>query len=324
MHAGPRLIRATAGARPGLEPVRAQVARMHAGPRSIRTTAGARPRLESARIRLDGTPAALLLAAAALFSRTACAVDCVSAATLPDTATQGALVVGSALPGTGYEFQGHASVVGDDGVLVFGVARDAPARVEIVLRCVDGSRGARALAVTQRQYEIERVDGLPEKTVNPPAEIAERIAREQAEVAAARVRDDPRSDFKSGFAWPVHARISGVYGSQRILNGTPKDPHLALDLAAPEGTPVQAPAAGVVTLAQKDYYLTGGTVILDHGHGVSCVFIHLSQVSVTPGQVLARGDVLGAVGKTGRATGPHLHWGLNWFETRLDPELLLK
>jgi len=252
------------------------------------------------------------------------AADCLSGASLPPSAQQGALVIGSAAPGTVYEYQGHTSVVDDDGVIVFGLARDAPERVELALRCADGTRGALALDVARREYQIERIEGLPAKTVNPPPEIAERIAREQAEVYKARTRDDARSDFRTRFAWPVRARISGVYGSQRVLNGTPKDPHLGLDLAAPEGTPVRAPAAGVVTLAQKDYYLTGGTVILDHGHGVSSAFIHLSAVSVRPGQVLAQGDVLGAVGKTGRATGPHLHWGLNWFETRLDPELLLQ
>jgi len=250
--------------------------------------------------------------------------DCLSEASLPPSAQQGALVIGTGVPGTVYEYLGHSSVVADDGVIVFGLARDAPERVELPLRCADGRRGTLALDVARREYTIERIEGLPEKTVHPPPEIAERIAREQAEVAKVRTRDDARSDFRMRFAWPVRARISGVYGSQRVLNGTPKDPHLGLDLAAPEGTPVHAPAAGVVTLAQKDYYLTGGTVILDHGHGVSSAFIHLSAVSVRPGQIVSQGDVLGAVGKTGRATGPHLHWGLNWFETRLDPELLLK
>ena len=249
--------------------------------------------------------------------------DCLSEVQLPRSAPQGALVLGSAPPGTVYSYSGHDSVVGDDGALVFGLARDAAARVDLEIRCRDGSHGAVGMAAEQRSYAIERIEGLPEKTVTPPPEIAERIAREQAEVARVRTRDDARGDFKMRFSWPVRARISGVFGSQRVLNGTPKDPHMGLDLAAPEGTPVHAPAGGVVTLAQHDYYLTGGTVILDHGRGVSSAFIHLSRVDVKPGQVLAQGEVIGAVGKTGRATGPHLHWGLNWFETRLDPELLL-
>ena len=252
------------------------------------------------------------------------AADCASDASLPASARQGALVVGRAAPGTSYAYLGREVVVGADGVIVFGVARDAPAEVVLALRCTDGRTGARRVAIEQRTYPIERIEGLPEKTVTPPPEIAERIAREQAQVSGVRKRDDPRSDFAVRFEWPVRARISGVYGSQRVLNGTPKDPHMGLDLAAPEGTPVRAPAAGVVTLAETDYYLTGGTVILDHGHGVSSAFIHLSKVAVKPGQVLAQGEVLGAVGKTGRATGPHLHWGMNWFETRLDPELLLE
>jgi murein DD-endopeptidase MepM/ murein hydrolase activator NlpD len=259
----------------------------------------------------------------AVFATSAGASDCAGDAKLPSSVPQGALVIGDARPGSVYTVQGHESIVGDDGVLVFGVARDAPVRLEIKLRCPAGTESALALRVEQREYAIERVEGLPEKTVNPPPEIAERIAREQAQVTEVRKRDDARRDFLEHFAWPVRARISGVYGSQRVLNGTPKDPHLGLDLAAPEGTPVHAPAGGIVTLAQPDYYLTGGTVILDHGHGVSSAFIHLSKVSVKAGQVLEQGDVLGEVGKTGRATGPHLHWGLNWFDTRLDPELLI-
>jgi murein DD-endopeptidase MepM/ murein hydrolase activator NlpD len=138
-----------------------------------------------------------------------------------------------------------------------------------------------------------------------------------------RERDDPRQDFRFGFIRPLAGRISGVYGSQRVLNGTPKDPHYGLDIAAPDGTPFVAPAAGVVSFADADLYLTGGTVVLDHGHGLSSVFIHLSRIDVREGQRVAQGEVLGRVGATGRASGPHLHWGVNWFDVRLDPGLLV-
>jgi murein DD-endopeptidase MepM/ murein hydrolase activator NlpD len=121
----------------------------------------------------------------------------------------------------------------------------------------------------------------------------------------------------------VQGRVSGVFGSQRIYNGTPKSPHSGLDVAAAQGTPVRAPAAGVVTLAEPDLYLTGGTVLLDHGHGVSSNFLHFSRIDVHVGQRVAQGDVLGLVGMTGRATGPHMHWGMSWFGVRVDPRLLL-
>jgi murein DD-endopeptidase MepM/ murein hydrolase activator NlpD len=159
--------------------------------------------------------------------------------------------------------------------------------------------------------------------VNPPPEIAARIEREQAMVNAARKRDDAREDFLADFDWPVQGRVSGVFGSQRIYNGTPKSPHSGLDVAAAQGTPVRAPAPGIVTLAEPDLYLTGGTVLLDHGHGVSSNFLHFSRIDVHVGQRVEKGEVLGLVGMTGRATGPHMHWGMSWFGTRVDPRLLL-
>jgi murein DD-endopeptidase MepM/ murein hydrolase activator NlpD len=191
------------------------------------------------------------------------------------------------------------------------------------LRDADGHEHKFELRVEQRSFPTEQVTGVPAQAVTPPPDIAARIAREQSEVSAARERDDDRADYAARFSWPVRGRISGVYGSQRVLNGIPKDPHYGLDIAAPTGTPVAAPAAGVVTFAAPDLYLTGGTVVLDHGHGVSSTFIHLSRLDVAVGVGVAQGQVIGAVGMTGRATGPHLHWGMNWFETRLDPQLLL-
>lgn len=187
----------------------------------------------------------------------------------------------------------------------------------------DGRRESHALPVRTRDWRIERVDGVPQQTVTPDPEIAARIAREQAEVASARARDDARSDFAAGFQWPLRGRISGVYGSQRIYNGTPRSPHSGLDVAAPTGTPLRAPAPGLVTFARPDLYLTGGTVLVDHGHGVSSNFLHLSRLDVKVGDRVEAGQVIGAVGATGRATGPHMHWGMNWFDVRVDPQPLL-
>jgi murein DD-endopeptidase MepM/ murein hydrolase activator NlpD len=213
--------------------------------------------------------------------------------------------------------------VAASGRFVVGIGREESGPVRLRVVRVDGVDALVEVPVSPRDWRIERVDGVPEATVNPPPAIAERIAREQAEVAAARTRDDAREDFADGFDWPVRGRVSGVYGSQRVYNGTPKSPHSGLDVAAPAGTPIRAPAAGVVSFARPDLYLTGGTVLLDHGHGLSSNFLHLSRLDVAVGQRVARGEVIGLVGATGRATGPHLHWGMNWFGVRIDPALLL-
>lgn len=237
---------------------------------------------------------------------------------LPPHIVQGSLVIAHAHGDCRLRFGAHELSIGRDGSFVFGVARDAPATLPLEK---NGERVG--VAIEPRTFHTEKVDGVPQSTVTPPPAIAERIAREQAAVAKARQRDDAREDYAVAFAWPVEGRVSGAWGSQRILNGTPKDPHYGFDIAAPSGTPVRAPAPGVVTFAAPDLYLTGGTVLIDHGRGVSSVFIHLSRVDAKVGDVLAQGDVFGAVGMTGRASGPHLHWGMNWFETRVDPQLLL-
>jgi murein DD-endopeptidase MepM/ murein hydrolase activator NlpD len=243
----------------------------------------------------------------------ACALE------LPQALRQGALVLGRAKRECTIEYRARTLSRAPDGSFVFGIDRDAPAQDQLILRDVRGSAQTFLFPVTPRRYRIERVDGVPESTVNPSPEIAARIAREQAAVAKARERDDAREDYRFGFQWPLRGRVSGYYGSQRILNGTPKNPHMGLDIAAPSGTPIRAPAAGIVSFAEPDLYLTGGTVVLDHGHGLSSVFVHLSRLDVQPGQRLEQGDVLGAVGMTGRASGPHLHWGMNWFDVRVDP-----
>jgi murein DD-endopeptidase MepM/ murein hydrolase activator NlpD len=178
------------------------------------------------------------------------------------------------------------------------------------------------LQVAGRDYAIERVDGLPPQTVTPDPEALERIRQEAAMVASARARRDLQAEYASGFAWPAAGRISGVYGSQRILNGAPRRPHYGVDVAAATGTPVVAPADAVVRLAEPDLYFSGGTLIMDHGHGLTSTFIHLSRLLVEEGQTVRQGEVVAEVGATGRATGPHLDWRMNLFETRLDPQLV--
>lgn len=242
----------------------------------------------------------------------------------PSAASQGALVFGKVPAGSVVHYGGRILRPTPYGTVVLGVGRDETGPLRVDIQRVDGTMVSASIAVTPRDWPIERIDGVPPDTVNPPPDIAARIEREQAWVSAARLRDDDRTDFTQRFIWPVAGRISGRFGNQRVYNGTPKTPHSGMDIAAAEGTPVLAPAAGTVTFANPDLYLTGGTVLLDHGHGVSSNFLHLSRIDVTVGDRVAQGQPIGAVGATGRATGPHLHWGMNWFDVRIDPLLVLE
>jgi murein DD-endopeptidase MepM/ murein hydrolase activator NlpD len=242
----------------------------------------------------------------------------------PAAASQGALVFGKVPGGRIVRYAGRVLRPTPYGTVVFGIGRDESGPVRVDVQRPDGLSESASITVTPRDWPIERIDGVPPATVNPPPAIAERIEREQAMVVAARERDDDRADFVQGFVWPVQGRISGRFGNQRVYNGSPKSPHSGMDIAVPQGTPVLAPAAGIVTFANADLYLTGGTVLLDHGHGVSSNFLHLSRIDVKVGDRVEQGQVIGAVGATGRATGPHLHWGMNWFDVRIDPLLVLE
>lgn len=255
------------------------------------------------------------------FGTLALAAECTP--DVPDAVVPGALVIARVAPGCVVRFGGRELRVDPDGTFVFGVGRDPGAVVELESAAPGASAIHIRIALQRRAWPVERVDGVPESTVNPAPAVAARIQAEQARVAKARERSDARQDFRGGFIRPLAGRISGVYGSQRILNGTPKDPHMGLDIAAANGTSFVAPAGGVISFADPALYLTGGTVLLDHGHGLSSVFLHLSRIDVQVGQRVEQGQPIGAVGATGRASGPHLHWGFNWFGERLDPALLL-
>lgn len=242
----------------------------------------------------------------------------------PASVPQGALVFGKVPPGSQVRYRERLLRATGYGTVAFGVGRDETGPLKVDVTLPSGRVEPVSIAVTPRDWPVEHVNGVPPKTVNPPPEIAARIQREQALVTAARERDDERTDFALPFQWPVQGRISGRFGNARVYNGQPGAGHSGMDIAAPDGTPVKAPAGGVVTFASPDLYLTGGTVLLDHGHGVSSNFLHLSRIDVKVGDRIEPGQVIGAVGATGRATGPHLHWGMNWFDTRIDPLLVLE
>lgn len=236
---------------------------------------------------------------------------------------QGGLVIGQTDPRTRITLDGRSIRVTDDGRFVFGFGRDAPEIATLQAVFPDGKRRVRQLSVEKRKYRIQRINGLPSKMVTPSPGALLRIKAEAKAIRAARGVFTPVAHFANGFIWPAKGRISGVYGSQRILNGKPRRAHLGLDIAAPVGTPIVATAPGKVTLANTDMYFTGGTVIIDHGHGLSSVYSHLSAIDTRLGAAVKQGQQIGRLGGTGRATGPHLDWRINWFQERLDPRFLV-
>jgi hypothetical protein len=266
--------------------------------------------------------AGALLSAIGLLAVDAVLAQSASRTHLPEAVQQGALVFGQTLPGSQVRLRDQVLRLSPDGRFVFGIGRDESRNAPLAIRFPDGSTERVVVAVKRRDWPVERISGVPQATVDPPPAIAARIAREQAAVDAVRGRDEAFNDVFGGFIWPINGRISGRFGRQRVYNGTPGTPHSGTDIAAAKGTPIHAPAAGKVIFAEPDLYLTGGTVLIDHGFGVASNFLHLSKLDVAVGDRVEQGEVIGAVGATGRATGPHLHWGLTWFRTRLDPQLL--
>ena len=238
--------------------------------------------------------------------------------------SQGGMLIGRTAPDADIQFMGKRVRVSDQGVFVIALGRDAPADVELLVQVANGPAEHHYFHIAQRQYPEERVEGVPQRTVTPPEDVLQRIREEAALVRAARADDEHVQYFRDGFRRPLEGRISGVYGSRRIYNGTPGRPHYGLDIAAPTGTPVHAPAAGVVKLSHRDMYYSGGTLIIDHGHGITSSFIHLSKIHVQPGDLVKMGDLIAEVGSSGRATGPHLDWRINWFDVRVDPALVLE
>lgn len=236
---------------------------------------------------------------------------------------QGGLVRGHAPPGTTVMLDDDELMVSADGQFLVGFGRDDEDPVQLAATLPDGRTWQQTLVPASREFDIQRIDGLPGEQVTPRPEVLKRIRDEASQARRARQNRADRTDWEDGFIWPASGPITGVYGSQRILNGQPRAPHWGLDIAAPTGTPVQAPAAGIITLTHPDMYFSGGTIFLDHGHGLISAFLHLSEILVEPGQRVAQGEVIGLIGATGRATGPHLDWRISLGDIRIDPALLL-
>lgn len=265
----------------------------------------------------------LLLLSPLFFCSLLMATPVLSSVVLEGPSVQGGLLVGRTAPGARVIMDGESLRVSPEGVFLVGFGRDHPPESKLQIIHPDGHKEQQQLAVARRDYKIQRIDGLPDRKVTPQKLDLKRIREESAMAKRARQLDDPRSDFLGGWIWPVSGPISGVYGSQRILNGEPRRPHFGVDIAVPTGTPVMAPADGVVTLAHNDMFFSGGTLIIDHGHNLSSSFLHLSRILVEPGTRVLQGDVVAEVGATGRVTGAHLDWRMNYHKHRLDPQLLV-
>lgn len=262
----------------------------------------------------------VLAATAALIAVPRLAFGASSLISLTGALKQGGLVLGRTELGATIMFEGKPIRVSVDGGFGFGFPYNQKTASTVVVRFADGSEERRGITPQRRDYEIQRLTGLPEAQVSPPPDILERIKRESARFREARARDTDASWYADGFDWPAMGIISSLYGSQRILNGEPRAPHLAVDIAAPTGTPIHAAADGIVSLID-DQYLNGLFTILDHGHGVSTNYVHQSKQLVKQGDKVSRGQIIGEIGQTGRATGPNLHWGMTWFQIALDPSL---
>tara|TARA_Y100000816_G_scaffold279539_1_gene251920 strand:- start:6251 stop:7054 length:804 start_codon:yes stop_codon:yes gene_type:complete len=235
---------------------------------------------------------------------------------------QGHYIIGITNPSAEIIIDKKKVKVSDDGFFVFGIDRDRKFDVSIT-KIINGKKEKITKKVLKRKYNIQRIDGLEESKVTPPESVYKRIKEENNKIGKARSINSDLPFFKNQFIMPVEGIISGVYGSQRILNGKPKWPHYGIDIAAKKGTKIKSSASGIVTMAESDLYYTGGTIIMDHGHGISTIYSHLATLNVKLGDEVLQGDIIGTVGSTGRSTGPHLDFRINWFQTRLDPMSVL-
>jgi murein DD-endopeptidase MepM/ murein hydrolase activator NlpD len=231
---------------------------------------------------------------------------------------QGHYIIGIADPAAQIIIGKKKIKVSKEGYFVFGIDRDR--KFDLTITIIKDEKKEKIIKkVLKRKYNIQRIDGLEESKVTPPESVYKRIKEENNKIGEARAINSDLSFFKDQFIMPIDGIISGVYGSQRILNGKPKWPHYGIDIAAKQGTMIKSSGAGIVTMAEDDLYYTGGTIIMDHGHGISTIYSHLETVIVSVGDKINQGDIIGTVGSTGRSTGPHLDFRVNWFQTRLDP-----
>ena len=272
----------------------------------------------SARGQLVMLKSLLVSALIASFSFSALAVE------LKGHLTQGGLVTGQLNNAKSVSLNDKLLKLSDTGLFVFGFGRDAKPNHTLSWVDKSGKNHSQDLVITLRDYNIDKITGVAKKYVSPPKAVSERISREAVAVRKARAVNSDLEYFLQPVLRPAEGRISGVYGSQRYFNGEPRRPHFGLDIANKTGSPVYAPISGTVVFAEPDLYYSGGTLILDHGHGVTSTYIHLSKLDVKVGDKITQGMKVAEIGATGRVTGPHLDWRFNWQGERLDPALLMQ
>jgi len=244
--------------------------------------------------------------------------------TLSGELQQGGLMVGKTSARNTVTLNGKEIAVTSGGDYAFGFSRDDKKSYELVITSINGDRVTKTLKPDSREYNIQRIEGIKKSIMQPNPKAVARSRQDSSQIKAARKISSEHDFFAQGFIAPIKGTITGVYGSQRVYNGIPKRPHFGLDYAGNTGDPVKAPASGTVLLWVPDMFYSGGTMIIDHGQGVSSTFLHLSDSYVKQGDLVEQGQVVAAVGKSGRATGPHLDWRINWFNVKIDPALVLK
>lgn len=237
---------------------------------------------------------------------------------------QGGLIVGKTSPNSIVTLNSKPLTVSQQGDYVFGFSRDDDQSYTLIVTDSNGTQESKIITPAKRDYKIQRIEGIKKSIMQPNPKAVARSKQDNKQIKAARTISSDLMSFAQGFIPPIEGTITGVYGSQRIFNGEPKRPHFGLDYAGKIGDPVKAPAAGKVLLWVPDMFYSGGTMIIDHGQGVSSTFLHLSHSFVKQGDMVNQGDIVASVGKSGRATGPHLDWRINWFDVRIDPALVLK
>ena len=237
--------------------------------------------------------------------------------------TQGGLLFGKAPADSKVVWGGREVRTTPEGDYVIGLGRDNRTPMMLRLETADGETHQQVYEIAKRDYKMQNITGISKKIMSPSEEDLQRIRKEGALVGQARKVDSDRADFLMAFEWPLIGPITGVFGSQRVYNGVPSRPHYGVDVAAPTGTEVRAPVGGVITLAYDNMFYSGGTLMIDHGYGLNSSFLHLSRILVKPGDVVSQGQVVAEVGATGRVTGAHLDWRMNWYDQRVDPQLLV-
>ncbi|GLP97985.1 M23 family metallopeptidase [Paraferrimonas sedimenticola] len=253
----------------------------------------------------------------------AVATSSLAATQLKGEMTQGSLIRGETTPGAEVTLNDKSLLVSKQGFFVFGFDRDSKAKHLLKVEHPDGEIETLTLDVQPREYKKQMIEGIAKNIMQPSQKELERAAQDTRQIHEARSNFIDNLDYLADFQWPLLGRITGVYGSQRVYNGVPGRPHFGIDIAKPEGTPIVAPASGIITVASPDMFYSGGTIVLDHGYGVTSTFLHMSKLSVREGQRVQAGEKIGEVGSTGRSTGPHLDWRVNWYQLRLDPQYLV-